>query len=154
MKTIILIGMVSLGTLNVNHAATAKQTSLDYQTINGQFLEFISNDTIAKDETSSTATDENYYFNPSSVLPVSKKTLEQEIKENNLIVESDLTTEISFNTPSSKTIGLVIYEDAQITEVSDLGVYQPLDFDTINCSTKSNIDVQNKCSLKVENIKL
>lgn len=144
--------MVSLGSLNANYAATSAQTNFVNESENEQFLEFVSTETEVNAEDKST--DGTYYFNPETVLPVAKKSLEQEIAEDNLVVENTLTTVISLDTPIEKSIALTIYEDVQITQASNLDTYQPLDFDVINNTTKSSIDVQNKCSLKVENIKL
>jgi putative NADH-flavin reductase len=154
MKTkIILIGMISLGFLNANHAATAKQERFNYQSENEQFLELVSSNTEVN--TIGNSTEKNYYyFDPSSVIPISEKTLEQEIKEDNLIVESTINTEISLATLTVKSIYKIIDEDLQITEAAGLNVYQPLDFEAIDNDPNNAIEFQNKCSLKQENIKL
>lgn len=151
-KSIILIGMISLGFLNANHAATAKQESFNHQSDNKQFLELVSFETEIK--TNNNSSEMNYYFDPSTVLPIAKKSIEQEIIENNLIIDNEITTEFSWNMLTIKSIYKIIEEDVQITEATGLEVYQPLDFEAINNNPNNCKEFQNKYSLKQESIKL
>ncbi|HPW97357.1 MAG TPA: hypothetical protein PK218_02220 [Flavobacterium sp.] len=152
MKTIILIGMVSLGFLNQNHAASAEQTSFINQSDNEQFLELVSLKTRIK--VVENTTEKNFYFDPTTVLPKAIKSLEQEIREDNLIIEGNIETQVTLSGLYSTSIQKIIQEDIQVTEAKDLDVYQPLDFEAINNNPNGVIELQNKCSLKQENIKL
>lgn len=150
--TIILIGMVSLVFLNANHAVTAKQTSFNQQSENEQFMDLVSGDT--KVETIDNTIETNYIFDPSTVIEVTKKSLEQEIVENNLVIDYVLETELTLNNLTVKSIYKIIEEDIQITEATALDDYQPLDFDAINANSNNFIEFQNKYSLKQEYFKL
>jgi hypothetical protein len=152
MKTIILIGMVSLGFLNQNHAASAEQTSFINQSDNEQFLELVS--LKARIKVVENTTEKNFYFDPTTVLPKAIKSLEQEIREDNLIIEGNIETQVTLSGLYSTSIQKIIQEDIQVTEAKDLDVYQPLDFEAINNNPNGVIELQNKCSLKQENIKL
>ncbi|WNM17772.1 hypothetical protein [Flavobacterium capsici] len=153
MKTsIILIGMISLGFLNVSQAANAKQTSFNYQLEKEQLLATDSlNQNFKGFENTS---DADYIFNPSTVIPVAQKTIEDVIREDNQIIDSKIETDPTVFGLTVKTINQIIQEDVQITEAVNLDFNQPLDFEAINNSTNCFVEFQNKCSLKQENIKL
>ncbi|HQA74745.1 hypothetical protein, partial [Flavobacterium sp.] len=89
-----------------------------------------------------------------TVLPKAIKSLEQEIREDNLIIEGNIETQVTLSGLYSTSIQKIIQEDIQVTEAKDLDVYQPLDFEAINNNPNGVIELQNKCSLKQENIKL
>ena len=153
MKTsIFLIGMVSLGFLNVNHAATANQTSFNQQSEQEHFLELVSFNQAPENVVYISETD--YILNPSTIIPVESKTMQDIIREDNLIVDNHLTLTVSLDASVVKTTALSIYEDVQITEATNLNTVQPLDFEAINNNPNCFVDFQNKCSLKQENIKL
>jgi len=141
MKTIILIGMVSLGFLNQNHAGNAKQQLFINLSDNKQFFEVILLETGPKSINNAI---EVNYFDPSTVLPKTVKSLEQEILDDNLIVENISETKNAFLGQFNNAILQTIQEDTQITEAKNLGVYQSLDFEFIYKSLYSKDHLQNK----------
>lgn len=150
MKTsILLIGMVSLGFLNVNYAAEGNQASLNFQSENEQFLKADSIDSELK--AIENEVEKKYYYDPSIVMPVTKKSIEQQIIEDNLIVESNLETDLLMEL-SNKSITQIIDEDIKITEAKNLNEYQPLDYQKI--ANKLNTDFVNKQSVLIEKLKL